>query len=683
MSWWQVGACLFGGLLYSVLLYGRAPFARTYRLWLAALRFILVFALLWLLWAPLQRQTKSYEERPVWVVLLDHSRSVGSALGAERILQLRRQMSTLQEVVQKSGYELAFYDLSGEPLQLDSLRFTHPTTNLSQALQRIEQRHEGDFLSQVLLVSDGIFNRGENPLHRDYPFPIHTLAVGDTTRHPDLLIYSLQANRIVQKGNRFLVRVELQNTGFPDRNYRLRLQQANGILQEKSVRLKPNDIAVYSFELLAEKEGLHEYVLELETIEGELNRYNNRRNFVVEVVDKKKKLLIVAATAHPDIKAIRSALEQNGNYEVNVYIDGLSNTLEKANYDALICYQIPNISKPMGAAVRELVASPLPKWWIGGIQTDWNAWLQWQRVLRVYPARAQYDEVGAYMPGAFVAFQLPVGLAEILPKLPPLKAPYGRYELQEEEVVLPLFYQQLGRSATSRPLWFFAGNTPRQAFLLAEGIWLWRLEAFALLQAQQVFDDLIDKTVQYLTADQQRRRFMVTTHKNNYEEGERVWFEVEAYDELLQPLTELSVRLSLGNDKQQTQTFLWQVSEQERRFPVSALSPGFYRYKAETQIGDKKYQSEGAFVVQAIDLEEQDKVARFDLLRQLAQASGGDFLTMSTFDEWLQQHRQQPAQGRIQSQEVLSELVAIKPILLLLLLLAVLEWLLRKLKGQL
>lgn len=676
-AWWQWGLCVLIGFGYAWGLYRRSPFAPFPKKILFGLRFLLVALLVWVLWAPLWRLLESYEERPVWVIAVDNSRSVGLFWGdsTERHRRIE-QLRALQNRLQALGYEVSIFDLNKEVNTVDSLVFDQDRTDLAAMLRRVQAAHEGDYLANVLLVSDGIVNTGENPLYLSFPFKVHTLAIGDTTRHPDLSIYSLQTLRIVQKGNRFRLTAEVQNTGAGNRQVALRLREGAKIIEQRVINTAEGSISRHTFELRATEEGVFQYTVEVSAIDGELNTVNNRRSVVVEVIDRKKNILIVASVAHPDLKALRSALERTGNYEVQLYVDGVSRELPRKNYDLLIAYQLPNLERSLSPALQELLASPLPKWWIGGAQTNWGALNRMQKLVTVLPSGSRYDEAGGYVTEDFRAFSLPPDLNNSLRKLPPLLAPYARYNLLPAATVL--MYQRIGTTNTTRPLWVLGQESPRQAMLLAEGLWHWRLESYALFKDQSLVDELIDKTVQYLTADRSRRRFLVTTNKTDYEEGEQVWLEAEAYDELFQPLNSLSFELVLQGETKQ-ERYRLQLSETERRFALAALPAGKYTFVAKATINGKEEVAKGAFVVRRTERELYDRTARFDWLRQLAQTSGGDFLTVDRLEPWM--NSLEEARARLFTQNRLMEVIALPWLFWLLFALAALEWVVRKMQG--
>ena len=50
---------------------------------------------------------------------------------------------------------------------------------------------------------------------------------------------------------------------------------------------------------------------------------NNRSSVFIEVVEGKKKILVIASSPHPDIKALREVVDKNPNYEFLLHIPGV------------------------------------------------------------------------------------------------------------------------------------------------------------------------------------------------------------------------------------------------------------------------------------------------------------------------------------------------------------------------
>jgi hypothetical protein len=132
-----------------------------------------------------------------------------------------------------------------------------------------------------------------------------------------------------------------------------------------------------------------------------------------------------------------------------------------------------------------------------------------------------------------------------------------------------------------------------------------------------------------------------------------------------------------GEKKQER--YRLQLSETERRFALTALPSGRYSFVAKANINGKEEEVRGGFVVRRAERELYDRTARFDWLRQLAQATGGDFVTTDRFDTW--QASIGEAKARLHTQNRLMEVVALPWLFWLLFALAVVEWAVRKYQG--
>lgn len=78
-------------------------------------------------------------------------------------------------------------------------------------------------------------------------------------------------------------------------------------------------------------------------MDNEENTINNRKDIYVEVLDSKKKILILASAPHPDIAAFKSVIEQNKNYESEfATMDDMSKVKDISAYDMIILHNLPN-----------------------------------------------------------------------------------------------------------------------------------------------------------------------------------------------------------------------------------------------------------------------------------------------------------------------------------------------------
>ena len=71
-------------------------------------------------------------------------------------------------------------------------------------------------------------------------------------------------------------------------------------------------------------------------------------------------------------------------------------------------------------------------------------------------------------------------------------------------------------------------------------------------------------------------------------------------------------------------------------YNIGVLPANFYRYKATTYFNGQKFEAEGGFNVQAIQLELTDLTANHALLRALSQQTGGVSLPLSSAEQLAQ-----------------------------------------------
>src|SRR5690606_10215503 len=108
---------------------------------------------------------------------------------------------TLPMLLKKQVNRLAAnYDVDwlrfGEKTDSVQFTFTDRETNFEDLFEYIKTRYYQRPIGALLLISDGIYNRGEQPLYmaQQAHFPIYTLALGDTLPQRDFAIRQLEYN---------------------------------------------------------------------------------------------------------------------------------------------------------------------------------------------------------------------------------------------------------------------------------------------------------------------------------------------------------------------------------------------------------------------------------------------------------------------------------------------------------
>ncbi len=704
---WWILVCLLAGAVYAFAMYQPLPrlvgsgttvggLDKRTTYGLAALRFVVVSFLTFLLLNPLIRSLRTLTEKPKVVLAIDNSESVAAG-GRPALTRTLEGLQTLRKQLLDKGLDVSvhtFADMSADERDgesdLTQIPFTQRTTDLSGLLSSIRSDYEGRNLTDVVLVSDGIVNQGLSPTFGQYPFAVQTIGLGDTIPKKDIQLKGVIVNRIAYLGNQFPVKAEVVSNGFQGRIATVVLRQNGKELGRQAVSLgKKDTFDQLTFQTTATQKGVQHYVVEVLPQPGEFSTLNNRQDVYLDVIDGKEKVLLLALTPHPDVKALRNILEKNQNYEVDVRI--LTGTPAEATtsadkvYDLIILHQIPDNGGVGNALAQKYLAKKTPVLFVLGNQSSMGPFNTSNPVMQVNAQPNQSDKVTGIFNPEFKQLNLDPARLEILAKLPPMSVPYGEFRLQPgSEVVL---WQQVGSVRTTKPLLALNVTSPRKTAVLAgEGLWSWRLEEYALTDKQEVVDELIQKVIQLISVKEDRRKLRVYPIRNEFVAGEKVIFETELYNDIYERLFDKSVRLEISDEKGLTRSYNYTPTSANSRFEISRLPEGAYRFKAsvtasDASLNNKAEQASGQFVVRDLQLEALNTTADHGMLRQLAQQSGGHFYNASQTDELVRNLTTRPHPSRLTSTEEMNELINWRWLFFVVLTLVTIEWGLRKFYG--
>ena len=113
----------------------------------------------------------------------------------------------------------------------------------------------------------------------------------------------------------------------------------------------------------AEEPGIQKYTIEIKGSEKEFNLENNKVELYIDVLDNRQKILILTGAPHPDVAAIRSAIEKKENYEVTALtVNQFDNNFEP--YNLVITHNLNRAKAPN--ALNGLNKSKVPVWAIVG-----------------------------------------------------------------------------------------------------------------------------------------------------------------------------------------------------------------------------------------------------------------------------------------------------------------------------
>lgn len=675
---WFIPLCLVVGIGYAFLLYSRkAPWGKSTNGLLFGLRALLVSLLSFFLLGPLLNQINFFEEDPIVVLAIDDSASIEDAYDSIRFEQIKNTLNQLESGLNEANYELRIRGINQYYDRVDEINFSSQSTDLHKVLQSIRQDFEQQNLAATLLASDGIDNYGSSPQFLTLNYPVYSLAMGDTVPAQDLSISKINYNKIVYEGNQFPLVVDIFNNGYVGEEVFVDVLKSGTVLQTQSIRLN-GDQEVNSFEFILDAEviGVDTYQVRIRPKQGESSTNNNTRTAFIEVVDSKQKILIAAAAPHPDIKALREVIESKEGVEVSLYLDGITDENPEGPFDLIILHQLPGLTD-------------LPAWLNSGIENT-NTWFisginDLNNINRINPVLtySSFGQSDAVLPNLnpnFELFQIDEDLKYRAANYPPVRAPYGTFELKNNADIY--LYQKIGSAETNRPLLsIYNGDERKSAVFSGSGLWQWRLQEFGQYDDAKLFDEIFGKLIQYLTTKDDKRNFRVSTTQESYFDSESVEFITEVYNELFEKVYDYNVDLTITNAQGETEEYNY-VNSPTENFKINGLAPGVYNFRASTSLAGKREIAEGSFSVQELALEDINLTANHQLLRNISNNSGGDFYLLEDYAEALAAIQALNPKPITRSNERLSPIINNPLWLILLIGLLAAEWFLRKYHGS-
>jgi len=197
-------------------------------------------------------------------------------------------------------------------------------TNLAEALRSAaELTKSGRETAAVVLLSDGQNNSGGDPemaakILAGRNVPLFTIGIGSGEPPKDIAIAELDTSRVIYLGDEVHVGVAIKYDGFEGASAPLRIEEADEVVTERRVpfpegrRRTHEDLA-----FVPEEVGPHKYSVVIPVQGGELIEENNRREFKLEVIDDKIRVLYVEGEPRWEYRFLKNLLLRDRTMELN------------------------------------------------------------------------------------------------------------------------------------------------------------------------------------------------------------------------------------------------------------------------------------------------------------------------------------------------------------------------------
>ena len=340
VAWWLLVPCIALAVAASLLAYRYSSFRppQPWRVVLPTLRAVALSICLLLLLRPLWHDRTTRTEPPILAVLADESLSMARH---DSILQ-----ATLR-TVQPSDTDIRLFGFSSELRELstpDSLRFDGVRTDLAGALAHVREALANEHLRGVLVLSDGQYNTGRNPVYTagELPYPVYTVAIGDTLKQQDVQVRHITTNDVAYVNTETPIETSIMAHGFQGQAVTVSLGSTGNILETVRHTLPPDDVMLpVRFTYTPSVSGLQQLTVSVTRLDGEATHDNNASTVAINVLDTRKRMLLVGGAPHPDLASIHQFLLQSDDHEVTTLIQkGVQTFYESTIPDALDSFDL-------------------------------------------------------------------------------------------------------------------------------------------------------------------------------------------------------------------------------------------------------------------------------------------------------------------------------------------------------
>ena len=566
-------------------------------------------------------------------------------------------------------------------------------TRLLESLEEVAVRLAGKDLAAVVVLSDGAdrgllgsvppggrLPEGLADRLRALGAPVHTVAAGSEEGFVDVAVRRVAAQGYAFIGTPVRFEATVRGVGVGDRAVRVTLEQDGHPVQSKTVSLdKSGREQAVGFEVTPERVGRFAYSVVAQPVPGEVVLENNRRDIVVRTLRDRLRVLQVAGRPSWDERFMRKVLKENPNVDlISFFIlrTAASQTREPNHELSLIPFP-----------TRELFEEQLDRFDAVILQDfDYRPYEMSQYLPRI----ADFVERGGglLMTGGAQSFSAGgyhgTRVAEVLP------VELGRQGLVESSVSTDPFPPRLTGSGRRHPvarlspdpaendrIWgalpalegvnLVAGVRPRGVVLvehpfltmpdgqrhpvvvagergrgrvlavLTDSVWRWALPAVATGGDPRHHQRFWNNALRWLLHDPEWKRIEVRTDEDAFLPGETVRVQVRVVDQTYEPAAGVPVTVSLrpvGGEEPGAPPLFAGEADGEGRVVVelAAPAPGAWAVVGRATRDGVTEEDSAIVLVRGAHPEQEDAAVREDLLRAIADATGGSASRLDDLD---------------------------------------------------
>ncbi len=655
------------------------------RLVLMTIRAMALMLMLALLLHPQLELKKSRELKNSVAVLLDNSKSLSiksAETGGTRISQVQKalQENTAFFEQVKEKFQLDTYFVS-DHVQSVELQEGNPSykaeaerTNFTKVLREVQKRYEGKSLKGVLLFSDGAdLGQPDEGISVElletlthFEVPIHTFQAGSNEGFKDLGIESLQKGDFGFVHQPVRIKVSLIAHAMGSKQISLILKEGDTVLVSKILKISP-DKTRYPVELefTPHKTGKRLYSLSVPLFAGEAIDVNNSKDFQINVIRDRIRVLHLSGRPSWDSRFLREVLIKNPKVDLLSFFilrtlsdDVAAPTAELSlipfpsnllfseylsSFDLVIFQNFqfaPFIDKKYLLNIKEFVQNGGAFIMVGGELSFQGGGYKNTPVEDLLPVRFESASKSLLEDEFHPALNKRYKYHPILQlekdsktnksawtTLPPLNGMNLGLIPESNAHVLATFPKQ--GEPTLYPL-LVAGQKGigRTLLVATDTLWNWNFRSVGKGGSGRYFQKLWKNIIAWVTRDPETHFIQIETDKEKYRVDDKplVKYRIRREDYNPDPQKALKLVLASLTSKRILQTHKLVTDDRgEGSFRFRSLPEGFYTIRLEDQEPDSKLLREIGFGVFSDHFEFQKPLVNGSLLKKMASKTGGTY----------------------------------------------------------
>lgn len=302
---------------------GHLARVRSILIWLS--QTLLIAIVLFMLWHPAISVARLRPQQNVVAVLVDHSRSMGIAEdGKPRLQQAEDLLNDKLLPRLDKKFQVRLYEFGHDAVRVEharSLQADDNSTRIAESLRHIASEAGTMPLGAIVLMTDGGDNTGGIDRDtisqlRQLRVPVHTVGFGPDHFSKDIEVEDVAAPARALPNSRVSARIAFRQHGYSGQKVRMVVRENGKPLAQQEITLKPDVEQSEAVVFNSGAAGAHSFQIGIDPVAGEENSQNNAMIRLIDVVQKKMRVLYIEGEPRWEYKFIRRAMEDDTSIEL-------------------------------------------------------------------------------------------------------------------------------------------------------------------------------------------------------------------------------------------------------------------------------------------------------------------------------------------------------------------------------